>query len=35
LIKSEEARLEISKALIEMEIENARIMDLLQKEKFN
>jgi len=33
LIKSEEERLEVSKALVELQIENTRLMEIIQNEK--
>lgn len=35
LIKSEEDKLEVSKALVELEMENTRLMDIIQNEKYN
>lgn len=35
LIKSEEEKLEISKALVELQIENTKIMEMLQSEKYD
>lgn len=34
LIKSEEEKLEISKSLVEMQIENTRLMEIIQNEKY-
>lgn len=35
LIKSEEEKLEISKALVELQIENTRLLEVLQNEKYD
>lgn len=35
LIKSEEEKLEVSKALVELQIENTKIMEMLQNEKYD
>ena len=35
LIKSEEEKLEISKALVELQIENTRLLEILQNEKYD
>lgn len=34
LIKSEEEKLEVSKALVELQIENTRLMEIIQTEKY-
>jgi hypothetical protein len=34
LIKSEEDKLEVSKALVELQIENTRLMEIIQNEKY-
>ena len=35
LIKSEEEKLEIARSLVEMEMENTRLLDIISNEKFN
>jgi len=34
LIQSEQEKLEVSKALVDLQIENTKLMEILQNEKF-
>jgi CRISPR/Cas system-associated protein Cas5 (RAMP superfamily) len=34
LIRAEEEKLEVSKALVELQIENTRLMEIIQNEKY-